>query len=690
MQSWTSPGQLANEEVRGQPSPSQWLFQQQPQPGQPSSGLQSFQQEPQAPPQHHNQIFIQQQQAQQVQHAQQMLANMTNQQQHQNLLPFLPSLQQHQHQQQHQQQQHQHQHQQHQQHPYQQQQPQQMAAQYQSGSQTVNQLRQQLHERMLQQQQTARLQAQRQQQAQLATSHQMTALQNLLPASPATHPATRTGALSNQPQSSFPDPQAFFPNVIPTPGVSPVNLQFPSGSRAQHPLAQPNLASRGTAPESGPAVFGPSAAMRQANPQLQQQNAQAVSQMRLIPPLGHAIQLSDWPPDPYDRKAIMMSLHQADVRSPRRTVRHSAVGKLGDRFYQAVESFPVVPTLIAFVRRLLKYQFVVSETQFARISQTVPQAAGIPVMEHFNGSLRWRVRTCKIPPGKKQMAGPHEWVGMETSWPEHITISLNGRPIAVRRRQHNSRDQPSELTPFIRQGINELAIAVAEPKRKTPGQFAVAVEIVETRSHSSIIEHVWKNCVIQEDETLDRIKSRLSASRHDDDSVQIVAEDLSIDLADPFSRVMFKTPARGAHCTHMECFDLETWLETRPSKPVRCPHSSFIPCDCRDNPEPSVADKWKCPICDGDARPYALRIDGFLLGVRKRLEEEGKLKAKSILVARDGTWQPVVEDSDGDDTDEDDEGGVPRRTKKSASAGPPPATATAKKQPVEVIELLDD
>jgi hypothetical protein len=279
---------------------------------------------------------------------------------------------------------------------------------------------------------------------------------------------------------------------------------------------------------------------------------------------------------------------------------------------------------------------------------------------------------------------------MDTAWPEHIHISLNGQTIAVRRRTHNGKDEPSELTPIVRPGTNQLVIAVSEPKRKAADQYAVAVEIVETRSHSSILEHLSKHCVISEDETLNKIRNRLSASRDDDDdSVQIVVEDLSIDLADPFSRVIFKTPVRGAHCTHMECFDLDIWLETRPSKPAKCPHSAFIPCNCGDEPEPSVADKWKCPICDMDARPYSLRIDSFLLNVRKRLEEEGKLKAKSILVARDGTWQPVIEDDSDDDDDDSDADGDGPRTKKSGSAGAP-TTVAAKKAPVEVIELLDD
>ncbi|OIW23491.1 hypothetical protein CONLIGDRAFT_560216, partial [Coniochaeta ligniaria NRRL 30616] len=514
---------------------------------------------------------------------------------------------------------------------------------------------QSLHQQMAHQQQFVRLQMQQQQQAQLAASHQMMEYQTMQPVSV----AVRNGVALSQPQASFPSPQASVRPAIPTPGVSPVAPQFPSGAYGQ-----------------GPFVQQPMLPIEQ---QLQQRQAMAQTFGRLVPPPGHTIQLCDWPCDPIDKKAIMMSLHQADVRSPKRKVRPSGTGEPDERYYQAVKSLPVPPSRVAPMKRLYKYQFDVAEEQIALKSQTIRQGPGIPLAEHFDGSLRWRVRTCKIPPNRKSLSGVHEWVGMETSWPEHITISLNGEHIPIRRRTHNGRDQPSELTSFIRPGTNEVLIALAEPKKRTADQYAVAVEIVETRAHSAILDYVWQHGVIKGDETLKKIKSRMAAT-HDDDSVSIVVKDLSIDLADPFSRVMFKIPARGAHCTHMECFDLEIWLETRPSKTLKCPHSSFVPCTCNDQPEPSVADKWKCPICNQDARPYSLRIDAFLLSVRKQLEKENKLKAKSILVAADGTWQAVVEDDDDDDSDDDDE---PRAKSAGATKSGPSATPIPKK-PVEV------
>ncbi|KAH8742696.1 hypothetical protein F5883DRAFT_366563, partial [Diaporthe sp. PMI_573] len=84
----------------------------------------------------------------------------------------------------------------------------------------------------------------------------------------------------------------------------------------------------------------------------------------------------------------------------------------------------------------------------------------------------------------------------------------------------------------------------------------------------------------------------------------VTVSELSIDLTDPFSASIFSIPAHGLACTHMECFDLETWLNTRPIKQA-----------INNGPQ-----YWECHICFGDARPRSLRIDSFLVSVRKKLE----------------------------------------------------------------------
>ncbi|KAK0652948.1 hypothetical protein B0T16DRAFT_108144 [Cercophora newfieldiana] len=413
-------------------------------------------------------------------------------------------------------------------------------------------------------------------------------------------------------------------------------------------------------------------------PQLQyqhptQQTLHQINDRPLLPPKGVTIPRPEAPSDPHERKAVVMGLHQALARSPKRVMRD----RKPERFYQAPKSLPVGPTLITPRNVLQRLHFEVTSEQLA-LASTVSQIDGelLPVAEHFDGSLRWRLRACKVPvPGKA--LGEHQWVMLDTSWPSNVYITCNNQALDIRRTQHNGKDLAIELTNLIVCGSNEIEISLPEQQRESAANRFFAVELLETLSHSEVVKLVWQRGIIPADHTLQTIKKRLTGP-DDDDGVSFGDPALAIDLADPFSAVIFETPTRGAACTHMECFDLETWLTTRPSKPPqKCRHGDF-PCECPSAPEPSIPDKWRCPICFEDARPYSLRIDGFLLQVRNELQQENKLQTKSMRVKSDGTWTVVVEADDEPGTD--DEG--PAVAKKPAA---PPTIA--RRHDVEVIEI---
>ena len=417
----------------------------------------------------------------------------------------------------------------------------------------------------------------------------------------------------------------------------------------------------------------------------------------LMPPLGTLITRTEWPYDPSDRKALLMSLHQAHVRSPTRVIKKGET----ERCYQATKLLPLEPTPIAPKETLYEFRFQVAEDQLplAAIGSRV-SAALLPVVEHSNGSLRWRIRCCMVSTWPEAPA-EQDWVTLDTSWPCLIHMMLNDKVLEIRRHTHNGRDLPIEVTDMVVAGTNVLEIAFHEAPGEGIQNRLLAVEMLETFNHSTIVNSIWSRGIVPEVETLDTIRGRLTSST--DDDVAFEAPDLSIDLADPFSSTIFKIPVRGDSCTHMECFDLENWLNTRPAKtPVKCSHKP-AQCACVVPVEPSNPDKWRCPICSKDARPCSLRIDGFLLKVRRQLEEEGKLHTKCLRVKADGSWSVVLED--GDDGASDDDGPVVvagpsrataatppslpavRRTSQAPAARRMPQAPVAMRREVEIIEI---
>lgn len=411
----------------------------------------------------------------------------------------------------------------------------------------------------------------------------------------------------------------------------------------------------------------------------------------LVPRPGQVIERSDWPHSHQDRKSLMMSLHQAQARSPDRTRR---ADEEAERHYQAVSSFAIEPFRLVYFHEL---EFTVAPETHSLLCKMkeLPHLGGqtslSTVREYSDSSLRYRLRCCRTNTDKS--VAESDWVTKETSWPDYIFPHFNAEKLVVRRGTHHGKDLPVELTDFVVPGLNKLKVATMQAgptADKIARSFHLAVEVMETLSHSAVLNQVWATGVVDSAETLKKIRKRIEVVPDEDgiaviDQSGVTASELSIDLTDPFSASIFSIPARGSACTHMECFDLETWLNTRPIKQAIKIGQQFVGTSPK-RLEPSEPDKWKCPICFGDARPRSLRIDSFLLSVRRQLEEQNKLETKSILVGIDGTWRPVVEPVDDEDAGSDGDSPIPKgpianlrkRSSKSISV---------ERAAVEIIEL---
>ncbi|OTB09287.1 hypothetical protein M426DRAFT_18659 [Hypoxylon sp. CI-4A] len=403
---------------------------------------------------------------------------------------------------------------------------------------------------------------------------------------------------------------------------------------------------------------------------------------RFFPLPGMRISPQNQPHSPYERSSVESALHQTHLRSPKRMPRDIDPAKSG-RYYQAVKRLVLSPVATPPHPHLYKFQFDINELEFNRITRNeeIP-GEHLPVNQFYSGSLRVRVRCCFKPKGSGAFTETN-WVTADTTWPDHIFMQLNDCLLSVMRKVHHSKDLPCEASSLVLQGNNTLQVHIpvyaALPKNQEPH---IAVELIETLSHSAVLRMIGTHYHMPANVTRDIIKGRLRGSSADDDLEMV--DSLSIDLADPFSRTLFKVPARGSSCTHLECFDLETWLNSRLGKKLCCTGNP----SCGNCPnEPSFVDKWKCPLCDKDARPYSLRIDQFLVEVRLQLEKENKLRTKAILVSSDGTWQPKEDPGDDDsDFDSDEVGATPVDKK------PPKPTATIyqrERAPIEVIEIDD-
>ncbi|KAF2112059.1 hypothetical protein BDV96DRAFT_168155 [Lophiotrema nucula] len=401
-------------------------------------------------------------------------------------------------------------------------------------------------------------------------------------------------------------------------------------------------------------------------PQQQFQQPQPPKQdpRKLMPPPG-LYRSQQTQPNP-----VVSALHQAGLRSPTLRAQGSESNLL-----QYVKKLATPPTPLKVAGHQVE-TWKLPRFDLNTIPVTADGAFGAYSTRSVNEKHQlYRLRCIKWP---HDAESPNEnvWAVSDTCWPSLSYFTLNKNDHLHQRKKLNyGKDLPIDISSLVHDGDNMLDISVLCSSRDlTWRNYRLAIEVVGFKRPESIKEECLSARVIPLTHILDKIKAKLSSNN--DDEVSIVQSNVTINLVDPFSASQIcDIPVRSAACLHFDCFDLDIFLQTRMSK---------------GNDEASMADHWKCPICNGDARPHLLVVDGFLQKVRRTLAQHSLLNTRAIIVGQDGSWKPKVEtrDMSARDTPEQSEPASPRSSAPAAGSRPFSAASAAAKE-VEVIDLSD-
>jgi hypothetical protein len=392
-------------------------------------------------------------------------------------------------------------------------------------------------------------------------------------------------------------------------------------------------------------------------PQRQAQSQLHPFQQSILPAVGHQ-QSQQRTPNP-----ARFALHQAHLMGP------DLHSKTGERLYQFVQAFLRKPQRLVDARnRIERWTFTLSPQQMAMIPKNnTDKVGGPPILVVDENNLMLRLRCVKW--NSSQTFDEHRWATSDTSWIPYSYLELNGKSLELRKKLHHGKDLPIDLTSLVKEGENVLEIALVRAKGNEQFRdYLLAIEVLRVKPHAALLEEILTKQHISAASTKQRIKDKLAGTA--DDEIAVVNSTLNITMFDPFSlSEMCSIPARSQVCEHFDCFDLETFLATRSR-----------------NADSTVPDNWKCPICNGDARPHHLIVDGFLQEVRSELEKQGLLKTRTIIMSEDGSWKPKPELTEGvaDGNDDDDDAPAnPNRQSVSRQQKTPVSHA------MEVIDLGD-
>jgi hypothetical protein len=341
----------------------------------------------------------------------------------------------------------------------------------------------------------------------------------------------------------------------------------------------------------------------------------------LLPPAGW-VQPQQRQPNP-----VRFGLHQTNLQSPVLKAR-SAESPL----YQFVQGFVKPPQRLSNVTRAVeKLTFKLDADLMAAIPVTLPDGSGVVGERLVDTNSRTIRLRCIKWPAAADRPDDHIWATQDTSWIPHSYFSFNGVSLTQRKKVHYGKDLPIDISHLVTEGENTLEMTVMAPTSdKTYQSFLVAIELLGITSHALIKQNCLEKNRIPPEQVLADIRRKLRGSS-DDDDITIVESNLTINLFDPFSASKIcDIPVRSRACPHPDCFDLETFLQTR-----------------RRKGDASMPDLWRCPICNADARPDFLVVDGFMQNVKQQLDTHGLSNIRAIVVQQDGKWQPKAEVREG-------------------------------------------
>ncbi|GIC84633.1 MIZ zinc finger domain protein [Aspergillus udagawae] len=417
---------------------------------------------------------------------------------------------------------------------------------------------------------------------------------------------------------------------VPAPSPSPAPAPAPAGHQAQilshassqnvrqiPPQPSPQPSSRAM-PITTP-IHRFATQTRQAQGLVQQPQQSPLIPQPLLPPPGPLPSTTTRP------HPLRNALHQAYLRDPIIKWAPSGAGEeTADKetnLFHYLKSFVVPPTPLGQTESAFEWQFPLSRADFDRLPRIVPPDTGQRLVRSLvDGSQIYRVRCIRISPSAKEVS-QHTWCLTETVWPSVIYIFVNGVELYVRRKFHNGKDIPLDISGHLKEGLNAISLHFIRSAAESRDiVYALAVEVMDTLSFTQVKKLAQ---TLPAPLSRERIRRRLSSSTTDDE-LSIISDYLTVNLVDPFMARIFNIPARGINCEHVECFDLETYILTRASKPGKA----------------VLKENWKCPICGADARPQYLIIDGFLSEVRADLVRTGHLGgARAIKIKADGSWE---------------------------------------------------
>ncbi|KAM6965294.1 zinc finger MIZ domain-containing protein 2 [Aplochiton taeniatus] len=210
----------------------------------------------------------------------------------------------------------------------------------------------------------------------------------------------------------------------------------------------------------------------------------------------------------------------------------------------------------------------------------------------------------------------HEDRQMNTNWPASVQVSVNATPLTIERGDNKTSHKPLYLKQVCQPGRNTIQITVTA----CCCSHLFVLQLVHRPSVRSVLQGLMKKRLLPAEHCVTKIKRNFSSGTipgtpglNGEDGVEQTAIRVSLKCPITFRRIQL--PARGHDCRHIQCFDLESYLQ------LNCERGT-----------------WRCPVCNKTALLEGLEVDQYMLGILIYVQNS---EYEEITIDPVCSWKPV-------------------------------------------------
>ncbi|XP_028160885.1 zinc finger MIZ domain-containing protein 1 isoform X2 [Ostrinia nubilalis] len=225
----------------------------------------------------------------------------------------------------------------------------------------------------------------------------------------------------------------------------------------------------------------------------------------------------------------------------------------------------------------------------------------------------------------------HEDRQMNTNWPASVQVSVNATPLIIDRGENKTSHKPLYLKEVCQPGRNTIQITVSA----CCCSHLFVLQLVHRPSVRSVLQGLLRKRLLTADHCIAKIKMNFnqapannngSNTANDRDSVEQTA--LKVSLKCPITFKKITLPARGHECKHIQCFDLESYLQ------LNCERGS-----------------WRCPVCNKPAQLEGLEVDQYMWGILNTLNTSD---VDEVTIDSGANWKAAKSPNNSGIKQEDD------------------------------------